>query len=764
MGRAMGNRWQTHRVLAWVIRIALFLLPIVAGLVVSYQVATRLSDGDSVGAVLVWWTAVIGSALLSAYIIERLLRGLVPVTTLLRLSLAFPDKAPSRFSVMLRSFTTRSIGRRLAAGELDHLPAERSASEELLGLLASLAAHDPQTRGHAERVRAYADLIGEELGLGQAERDRLRWGALLHDIGKVAIPANLLNKTDELDESDWAMLRTHPAKGDELITGLHDWLGDWRLTVVQHHERWDGNGYPLGLSGREIALGGRIVSVCDAFDAMTSVRAYGDRLSAEAARTEIARVSGDQFDPTVVRALMRVSIGRLRAPLGVWAWIPAFTVPGAIERLGKHTSVIAAGLMLLFGATALAADHVSPPSPAAFEIEVAGISIEPSDVEFSESVGEGEAVAAADQEQASGSSSVTSNPAVAEPAPPSEQPEVDAPVTAAAALEAAPAPTANVPPSQATSEPSPSEGDPPSTATTTAATTTTTVPATTTTTVAATATTTVPATTTTTSVPPPPQAPIAPDLSIVVEEDGVQPFVVDARGVTDLADAPARGFATIDGLGSGWYRPDPDVNGVDVFTYRACLEGVCAEGVVSVEITAVNDPPVAIADEVEISSDAGVTIRVLENDMDVDGDRLVVASIGVPTFGVASTDGTVIDFRPLGTWGEVQLEYTACDPFGACSTALVRVAVSESPSGGATADVFVISGSSALDVLANDTYGSEPITVTVVEAPAEGKVQVLGNQSILFKPHRFIGTVVFVYEVCDASGTCSQATVTVTVE
>jgi hypothetical protein len=148
----------------------------------------------------------------------------------------------------------------------------------------------------------------------------------------------------------------------------------------------------------------------------------------------------------------------------------------------------------------------------------------------------------------------------------------------------------------------------------------------------------------------------------------------------------------------------------------------------------------------------------------VDGDRLVVESIGVPTFGEASTDGTVIDFRPLGTWGDVQLEYAACDPFGACSTALVQVAVSESPSARATDDAFVISGSSALDVLANDEYGSEPITVTVVEAPAEGKVQVLGNDSLLFKPHRFIGTVEFVYEVCDASGGCSRATVTVTVE
>lgn len=758
MGRAQGNRWRSHRTLAWSVRVAIFLLPIVIGLIASYLVATRLSDGDTVISVLFWWFAVVGSAVASAVVVERLLRRMVPVTTLLRLSLAFPDKAPSRFSVMLRSFTTRSIGRRLAAGELDHLPVERSASEELLSLLASLTAHDPQTRGHAERVRAYADLIGEELGLGQAERDRLRWGALLHDIGKVAVPTSLLNKTGRLDDSDWDVLRTHPAKGDELIAGLHDWLGDWRLTVVQHHERWDGTGYPLGLSGRDIALGGRIISVCDAFDAMTSVRAYGERLDAESARTEIARLSGEQFDPTVVRALMRVSIGSLRAPLGVWAWLPAFTVPGAIERLGKHASVVAAALLVLVGATALAADQTGPAVPAMSEIEVAGISIEPSDLVVDRSSPDGERVGS--QPASTDSSADGSAPFGG---PRSEAVQAGAVSAEDRMLTVSASPTEG----SSTTEALPSAPTAPPAATATTeppAVTTTEPPAVTTTTAPPVTTTTV-----TTSVSPPttsPALPVAPAVTILVEEDGERTFVLNAVGSTTLGDPPSMGSATIDQQGNGWYRPDPDVNGVDTFTYRSCFDTLCAVGTVSVVIEAVNDTPVPVLDVVDVSSDGSVAVAVLDNDWDPDGDQLVVQSIGTPAFGEASTDGTVIHFQPFGEVGDLLLGYTVCDPSGSCSAGVVQITASLPVLAGAVDDSFVVVGPKpgTLEVLANDEIGPEPITISILEQPAGGSVHVLGNNGLLYKPQGFAGTAVFVYRACDSAGGCSEATVTVTVE
>lgn len=739
----MGNRWRAHRVTAWIIRIAIFLTPILVGLAVSFWLATAIPDGGTVASVLFWWVAVLGGAVSSAVLAERLLRRLVPVTTLLRLSLAFPDKAPSRFSVMLRSFTTRGIGRRLASGELDHLPGERMASERLLSLLASLAAHDPQTRGHAERVRAYADLIGEELGLEEPERERLRWGALLHDIGKVAVPTSLLNKPGALDEVEWDVVRTHPLKGDELISGMHDWLGDWRLTVAQHHERWDGTGYPLGLVGRGISLGGRIVSVCDAFDAMTSVRAYGDRVNAEAARTEIARVSGDQFDPRVVRALMRVSIGRLRAPLGVWAWIPAFSVPGALERLGKHASVVAAAVFVLVGASALAAD-MTPSSPQPAGIEVAGISIEPSSVSPAPSISESKSLAGAS------SGTVTSDPSPT--GPPGEPADSDVAI------------------GPVSDDTTATEQSNPNTVATTA--TTAPVSSTSTATVVSSPTTTTtisPTSTATTApsptVPPPPTTPpTAPALAIAVDEDGFASFVLSATGATDLVEPPARGVAEIDAEGQGWYRPNPDENGRDRFTYRACVGAACAEGVVEVGITAINDAPVAVDDAVAVASDGAVTILVLGNDTDVDGDPLFVSSVESPSTGSVSTDGTTVDFQPLGHGADVSFEYLVCDPHGACSTGLIQVDVFEPQPAGAVDDSFMVSGPqpSRLDVLANDELGPGPLTLSINVEPAVGTVSILGNDGVLFKPPKLAGTTSFVYGVCDADGRCSQATVTVT--
>src|SRR5262249_14858284 len=152
-----------------------------------------------------------------------------------------------------------------------------------------------------ERVRAYSDLIGQQLGLDAESANKLHWAALLHDVGKLDVPAEILNKKGRLNQEEWAIIRTHPASSDRWLRRLHAWLGAWALAATQHHERYDGDGYPLGLRGDEISLAGRIVAVADAFDVMTAARSYKKPFPAAQARTELANNAGTQFDPMIVR-------------------------------------------------------------------------------------------------------------------------------------------------------------------------------------------------------------------------------------------------------------------------------------------------------------------------------------------------------------------------------------------------------------------------------------------------------------------------------
>ena len=112
-----------------------------------------------------------------------------------------------------------------------------------------MRSHDRLTRGHCERVRAYADLIGEELGLDADSKNKLHWAALLHDVGKLDVPAEILNKTEKLTPDEWQIIRGHPAASVRWIEPLRPWLGDWVLAASEHHERYDGDGYPLRLRG-----------------------------------------------------------------------------------------------------------------------------------------------------------------------------------------------------------------------------------------------------------------------------------------------------------------------------------------------------------------------------------------------------------------------------------------------------------------------------------------------------------------------------------
>jgi HD domain len=179
------------------------------------------------------------------------------------------------------------------------------------------------------------------------DRDLLRWASILHDIGKLRVSPAILNKPGKPTDEEWALLRAHPMHGAQIASALLPWLGEWGDVIVQHHERYDGTGYPHGLAGRDISLGGRIVAVADAYEVMTATRAYRRPISRVAAHRELVKWSGRQFDPVVVRAMVGLSAPRLRRAQGVLAWLS--DVP-----MVASSYVPAATLARVVGAGALA--------------------------------------------------------------------------------------------------------------------------------------------------------------------------------------------------------------------------------------------------------------------------------------------------------------------------------------------------------------------------------------------------------------------------
>src|SRR4030095_15588504 len=175
----------------------------------------------------------------------------------------------------------------------------------LKALTAALETRDSETHGHSERVVSYSLRLGSEYGLSSAEMKSLEFGSLLHGIGKICVPDSILRKPAKLIDEEWARMREHPLHGQEILRGIEFLQGAARV-VAEHHEQWDGSGYPLGLREEEIDVCARIFAVADAFDAITSDRVYRRGKSYEAAAKELDSWSGKQFDPLVVAAFRRV--------------------------------------------------------------------------------------------------------------------------------------------------------------------------------------------------------------------------------------------------------------------------------------------------------------------------------------------------------------------------------------------------------------------------------------------------------------------------
>ena len=320
-------------------RVLVYAVPL-AGSIVFVRAATALTGvpTSSLWAFLAWWFALSLAATVVVSLAYSASRRLLPLGALLELSLVFPDEAPSRFRLALRSGTVAELEERLRRmRQRDEKVDVQEAAEILLQLVSALDVHDRITRGHAERVRAYAYSLGKQLDLTDRELDLLNWAALLHDIGKLSVSTAILNKPGRPTELEWAQLRLHPLHGEMLVEPIRGWLGEWTGAVGYHHERWDGTGYPRGIAGEEIPLGGRIVAIADVFDVITSTRSYKKSSTAAEARAEIARCSGEQFDPRLVRAFVEMSLGRMRMVVGPLSWLahaPLLSRLPAIPSLG----------------------------------------------------------------------------------------------------------------------------------------------------------------------------------------------------------------------------------------------------------------------------------------------------------------------------------------------------------------------------------------------------------------------------------------------
>ncbi|MBM7854896.1 putative nucleotidyltransferase with HDIG domain [Desulfohalotomaculum tongense] len=172
-------------------------------------------------------------------------------------------------------------------------------------LVSAIDAKDAYTHNHSENVARVSVALAKELKVSPAEIVNIRYGALLHDVGKIGIPEKILNKTGRLNDEEFALIKTHPLIGSKILSPI-DFLGRALNVVRYHHERYDGGGYPEGLKGEDIPFEARIACIADAWDAMRSHRAYRRALSFNAAVLEMEKGAGTQFDPYMVKKFIRL--------------------------------------------------------------------------------------------------------------------------------------------------------------------------------------------------------------------------------------------------------------------------------------------------------------------------------------------------------------------------------------------------------------------------------------------------------------------------
>jgi putative nucleotidyltransferase with HDIG domain len=219
-----------------------------------------------------------------------------------------------RIEQFARSLGEAETGARGTVGTADQLddvspvePLPSAVLDTLTSLALAVDSKDQYTQGHSQKVSGYSVLIAEAIGLQDGEIEAIRLGGMLHDVGKVGIPENVLNKNGPLNLEEWELMKKHVEYGAQLLEPLRG-TEQIREMVAHHHEFFDGSGYPHGLANSRIPLGARIIAIADAYDTITSERAYKKARTAEEAFLELERCGGAQFDPELVH----IFVSRLR--------------------------------------------------------------------------------------------------------------------------------------------------------------------------------------------------------------------------------------------------------------------------------------------------------------------------------------------------------------------------------------------------------------------------------------------------------------------
>lgn len=201
---------------------------------------------------------------------------------------------------LLSTFAASAFAKLRMASKLD-----MHYMETIIALTSALEVRDPETNAHTSRIKDLAIAVADSMQVPSEVRKAVRLGAILHDVGKIGIPDSILLKPGPLDATEWEVMRQHPVIGERMLREI-EFLEPALPVIRNHHERWDGEGYPDRLSGEDIPLAARIVSVCDGFDAMTSDRPYRRAMTMEAACAELLRCSGTQYDPACVALFVEV--------------------------------------------------------------------------------------------------------------------------------------------------------------------------------------------------------------------------------------------------------------------------------------------------------------------------------------------------------------------------------------------------------------------------------------------------------------------------
>lgn len=349
-----------------IVRLLMFIIPALLGFLAAFLILRAGRPYPWRSEYMNWLVMAIGSSILVSLFSSLALGHLLPLTKLYDLANNFPGELDSRFKSALRAGNPKT---ELKRGKI--AMSDQRRAEHTLQLLSALNTHERMTRGHSERVRAYSTLIGQEMRLDDSTLEQLKWASLLHDVGKLDVPARILTRTDEPTTAEWAVIKRHPANARSYLEPLEGWLGESVYEAARfHHENWDGTGYPTGLEGKDIPLFGRIVAVADAFDVMTHAKSYKEPMSVDDAKQELVASASKRFDPEVVAAFLRIGDARLSDIKGWSASVAGLSVSAESNfiTVGSQAVVVAASVA---GGLVIADVPFPPKRPPAIAFEAA---------------------------------------------------------------------------------------------------------------------------------------------------------------------------------------------------------------------------------------------------------------------------------------------------------------------------------------------------------------------------------------------------------